>query len=114
MQNENKGPLLTTEAVTAEQIAEWKAKNPRGVFALPFEKDDNTVITGYFRKPTITELDQATAGVQNAPLKSMRILYNTCFLGGHPEFKDNEDVVLAGIKAFGEINKTQEIAVKKL
>jgi hypothetical protein len=72
------------------------------------------VIKGYFRKPSVDELGIASQGNEGAPLKVSTIVYNTCLLGGHPDFETDEDVKMAALKQFKGILKGRTASLKKV
>lgn len=107
---------FSTEPVTPEQIASWKA-DFKNVFAIDVpgtDEDEAPAITGYFRKPSIAEIGIATQGNEKNPLNSSLMLYNTCLLGGHPDFDTDEEVKRAAISQFKDILKTRTASIKKL
>lgn len=109
-------PIVTTEAIPATQIAEWKEKF-KNIFCIGVPASDEEgadIINGYFRKPSIDELGMATAANKDNMLKASRTIYNTCFLGGHPDFQKNDDVVMSALNKFSEITKVREAEIKKL
>src|SRR5689334_16631534 len=111
--------LFTTEAIKPEQIADWKTAH-KGIFQISVAGTDQGQpgegqIHGFFRKPTLDELGMAaTAGGKDNPMKTSRVLYNTCILGGHPDFENDETVILSALSQFGEIMKTRQAEIKKL
>lgn len=106
--------ILTTEPITAEQIQAWKAKY-KDVFAIDVEGDTpEETVTGYFRKPSINELTTAQEAAGNSFIKLGLAIVNTCLLGGHPSFGDNDEVKRACIEQFKDIIKIRKANLKKL
>ena len=106
--------LFTEEAIEEAQIEDWKAKYKK-VFAIPVcseDDDDSPKVTGYFRKPSVDELGL----MQQASNKvaAVKILYNTCLLGGHPLFENDEDIMQGAMKQFQTVLKTRYSEIKKL
>jgi len=106
--------IITLEEMNADQINDWKEKH-KSVFCIevPNEAGDKK-LAGYFRKPKIDELGMATAANKDNPLKATQVIYNTCFLGGHPDFEKDEDIKMAAMSKFGEIIQVREAEIKKL
>jgi hypothetical protein len=112
--------LLTTETIPQAQIDAWKQLH-KDVFAITVPatdedegKEDGEVLTGYFRKPKLDELGMAAQASRDNALMASQVIYNTCLLGGHPAFNDDEDVVRAALAKFGNVIKTREAQIKKL
>lgn len=111
--------LLSTEQIPQAQIEAWKQTH-KDVFAIsvPASDDDtddkSETLTGYFRKPKLDELGMAAQAGRDNALKASQVIYNTCLLGGHPAFADDEDVVRAALGKFGDVIKTREAQIKKL
>lgn len=125
-------PIVTTDPISEMQIAEWKEKYPRGIFEIEVACSDEPLIRqkeggkegeteeyyeyikGYFRKPDVTEIGLATQGNEKAPLKIVGIIYNTCFIGGHPDFQSNEDVKLSAYEKMAKLTKKRVSVIKKV
>lgn len=112
--------LLSTEPIPQAQIDAWK-QTYRDVFAITVPatdedagKADGETLTGYFRKPKLDELGMAAQASRDNALKASQVIYNTCLLGGHSAFADDEDVVRAALGKFGDVIKTREAQIKKL
>ena len=106
--------ILTTEPISGNQIADWKEKH-KNVFQISVPNEDSTEeLHGYFRKPTIDELALATGGNKDNPLKASLVIYNSCLLGGHPAFAEDESVKMAAMSKFGTLMKVREAEIKKL
>lgn len=112
--------LLSIEAMPQAQIDAWKQTH-KDVFAISVPatdedsgKEDGEKLTGYFRKPKLDELGMAAQASRDNALKASQVIYNTCLLGGHPAFADDEDVVRAALSKFGDVIKTREAQIKKL
>ena len=109
--------ILSTTPIAQAQIDAWKNESPTGVFAISVpstDAEDSVHITGYFRKPSIDEIGLATSGNDKTPLKATMVMYNTCLLGGHPEFDTNEDVKRAALSQFKDVLKTRTATITKL
>lgn len=112
--------LLSTETIPQAQIDAWK-QTYKDVFAISVPATDDDAVTedmqkltGYFRKPKLDELGMAAQTGKDNALKASQVIYNTCLLGGHPAFAEDEDVVRAALSKFGDVIKTREAQIKKL
>lgn len=107
--------IITNEAILPEQIADWKNQHPRGIYAIEVPESDepeSAIVTGYFRKPSINELGMVAK--KDTGLKDVEVIYNTCFLGGHPAFMNDDDVKMAALRQMGSIIKVRNAEIKKL
>ncbi len=131
--------LFTTEQILPAQISDWNAKFGKIIpievattdepltreVNIPEEErvpDGPTTrteeyyeyITGYFRKPTMEEMGIAAQGNEANKVKITTILYNTCLLGGHPDFEKNQEVITAAMMQMKAITKTRANRLGKL
>jgi hypothetical protein len=78
--------------VTEEQINEWKAQYPRGIFRIVSE-DDNHV--GYFRNPYRGDVNLALAQANaKKPLAVVEEFGKALWLGGSEAILNDDDVWL--------------------
>lgn len=118
--------------VTPEIKEAWKEANPRGVWELNIDTDDEageidktdergrvTKVmsyiqkTGYVRKPTRSEISAAMT-IKNDALKQAEELLRDCWLGGDEELLDDEDYFQAAVVLFSELMEVRKGELKKL
>ena len=85
MAKNDKKPTLAE--ITPELIKEWKGK-----YDAVFQFNSTDGVVGYFRNPDISEMEAATALMsQGHPIKSNKLLAESCFLGGDDAtYKENK------------------------
>ena len=88
-QVENPENEMTTVdgGVTAEQVAEWKAKHGRVVEIEVGDPDYNERHVGYFRRPDMKTMQAFSATAKNNEVKAAEIFFDNCWLGGSPMMK---------------------------
>lgn len=110
--------LFTTEPILPAQIADWKEQHKTRelhFIEVPVSDEKEADFIGaYFRNPTIEELGLAVTGGGENKLKTSQILYNTCLLGGHPDFETDQAIMQSAMKQFGQAIKTREGRLKKV
>lgn len=104
---------FSEEPLKPEVIADFKEKH-KNVFEITVGEGDEPKVTGYFRKPTISELSVLLNGDKEKIFDQTLTMFNTCLLGGHPSFETDDDVKLAAIQVFSEVIKARQASIKKL
>lgn len=80
--------------VTQVQIDSWKAKHGKDkIRQIDVKKDEKTTVTCYSRFPSLDEI--SAAETCQTMVDKGRLLYNSCYLGGDPETREDEQVMLA-------------------
>lgn len=96
--------------VSAEQIAEWKAQNPRGVWEVTVDG-----VAAYVRKPNRNEMKAAmTKATQNDPLGMVEDILDFCWLGGDEAIKTDDDLFYGAAMQLQELIQIKAGELKKL
>lgn len=74
--------ILTTEQITQEVIAKWKAENGK---IFKYQTEGNAKKIAYFKNPDISAIEASTVIASTKPMQSNKILAKACFLGGDTE-----------------------------
>lgn len=100
--------------VSEIDIQKWKEENPQGIKEITCQDDDGNFHIGYLKKPTLDILSAASQHLPADPLKSGKIMFNSCFLGGS-DFIKNDDEARAGVQSvLKKLFKVREFEVKKI
>lgn len=109
--------------VTPEEIAAWKARygtDKVKEFTIPISDEQNehdeylNTVTGYFRKPDLKVIGAAGKFSETDPIRSGLILFEECFLGGDPEFRENDEVKMSAIKTLNGWFKIRVAVIKNV
>lgn len=104
-------------SVTPEDIAAWKAKHGDGQvkeFTVPLDDDNKRSAVGYFSKPDLKTIGAAGKFAESDPIRSGMILFDSCFLGGDAEFRENDEVKMSAIQALNRWFKVRTALIKNV
>lgn len=103
--------------VTKGQAEKWK-KAHGSVHIVEVDisenQDGSEIVTGYFRKPTLQDMEMAQAASGGARLKASKIVTKNCFLGGDNAVIENDEAMIATIKVVDTLFRQLQANLKKL
>lgn len=110
MANDTKNKELPG-GITTTQLQAWKAKHGK-VLAIEVDVDDEgkDVAVGYFKRPDLPIIALATRE-QSDTIKSNKILYTNCWLGGDERLL-NDDILM--LSAMNLMKKLVDIRVARI
>jgi len=94
------------------KIAELKARNGE-VYEIEVEKEGK-VVKGYFKKPNLQIISAASKYANEDPIKSGEILFDSCWLDGDMEMRNDDEIKVAAMGSLSNLFKLLEAKIKKL
>lgn len=71
-------------------------------------------VAGYFRKPDLQIIAAASKFMETDFIKALTIQMDSCFLGGAPDFKTNDEVRRSAMEAVNQMFKVRRAHIKNL
>ena len=124
--------IIDAANVTDAVIKAWKEANPRGVWEIAVDTDEEagtvegtdkrglkTITKKYkqhrcfVRKPTRNELSAALT-IKNDPLKQVEEIFRDCWLGGDEIILNDEDFFQGAVAQFTDLMEVRNGEIKKL
>ena len=102
-------------SVSQPQIDIWKAKHGEvKEITIPLDDEGKEVAIGYFRKPDLNIIGASSKFVDTDPVKSGKILFDSCYLGGASDFQTNDEVKMSAILCLNRLFKIRLGDIKNL
>ena len=117
MSAETKGPILSKEDPTKEQIANWKKEHnceTIHVIKIKDEKDKNAIKKAFLRTPTIDDLSRASASEKAKAGTWSKSLFENCVLQMHPDVRGKILLYNAAVRMSGEIEASASAELEQL
>lgn len=106
MEQENLGG-----GMSSSELKQLKSQGKK-IYSISINDGDKDY-KGWFTKPKLIDLQAATKIGKDDPFKATMILFESCWIKGDQELKDNDDFKLAAISKFQDILKVRDAEIKE-
>lgn len=109
---DKKDTIALNGGITEEQINLWKGKY-RKVVEISVTDDDATFV-GYFHRPDMDTMSAVNKLAKTDEVKSTLVMFDNCWLGGHPVIQDDAIVKMAAIGQLASVFNSCVAEIKNL